>query len=345
MSETSLRKLQTNSGREYELPLFMPVYQSNLGLVDLESARVSCGFQACIINAFFLYKDRGLRQQFDAGLSLRDYVQFPDLIMTDSGAFQGFARPLLLSNASIIRFQEQIATDVASPLDLVTPPGNSRTVARKKMESTLKRIAQGQKLVSGSILAGVQQGGRFLDLRRENMERLMELGPKYIALGSLVPFFTNNHDLTFVGTVIRDARKIAGPEVPMHVYGAGDPVELPLMAAMGADIFDSSSYAHYARRGDYMTPYGAVPDVSLLSAGEYVCECDACSQAASLANVFEDVNSLAAHNLWTICWTIREVKERLKAERLHEWIDGNLRLHQHWFPESQLSASWSALNE
>ena len=69
----------------------------------------------------------------------------------------------------------------------------------------------------------------------------MELDPKYVAIGSLVPFFNVNHDLSFVGAVLRDARQVMGPDIPMHVYGAGDPCELPFMVALGANVFDSSS--------------------------------------------------------------------------------------------------------
>ena len=78
-----------------------------------------------------------------------------------------------------------------------------------------------------NTLAGVQQGGRFLDLRRQSVESLMEIGVEYLAIGSLVPFFNKRRNLKFVGDVLRDARRISGPEMPMHVYGAGDPVELP----------------------------------------------------------------------------------------------------------------------
>jgi 7-cyano-7-deazaguanine tRNA-ribosyltransferase len=330
---------------EYRLPLFMPVYQSNTALVTLDNARRSCDIQACMVNAYFLYKNRELRRAFKDGLSLREHVGFPGLLMTDSGAFQGFARRLLLSNSTIIKFQEQIATDISSPLDIVTPPGDSRRVAKDKMTATLKRIAEGLQLVSHSVLTGVQQGGRFRDLRRQNMEQLVSLGCRYIALGSLVPFFNANHDLTFVGQVIRDARSLAEQDVPLHVYGAGDPVELPVMVAMGADVFDSSSYAHYARRGQYMTPFGALSQPGRLTSGEYVCGCGPCQNSSSPDLVFQDVNALAAHNLWTICMTIRKVQDLLVEGRLHAWIDETLKIHQAWFPESRLTASWSALNE
>lgn len=337
------RTFRTRRGQEFDLPLFMPVYQTNSALVEVDTMIRTCDIQALIVNAYFLYKNREMRQRFENGLTLREYVGFPGLLMTDSGAFQGFARKLYLDNVKIIKFQDKIQTDVSSPLDLVTPPGDSRSVAEKKMLSTLKRIEKGIPHTEHSLLAGVQQGGRFLDLRKINIERLVDFGCRYMALGSLVPFFTGHHDLTFVGQVIRDARSIAGPEVTIHVYGAGDPVDLPIMAALGADIFDSSSYAHYARRGAYMTPYGAVKDISLLESGEFVCECEAC-QANHPAVVAQNENDLAAHNVWTICMTVRRIRNLIAQNRLDSWIDQMLPIHQNWFPDSRLGESWSQLN-
>lgn len=339
-----VRVLRTGRGQQYALPLFMPVYQSNAALFPLHVADAACSIDACMVNAYFLYKNRDTRRAFQDGLTLRQHVQFPRLLMTDSGAFQGFARKLLLSNRVIIKFQEQIQTDIASPLDLVTPPGDSRAVARQKMDATLKRVAEGLPLVNDSLLTGVQQGGRFPDLRIACLERLMELNCRYLALGSLVPFFTRNHDLTFVGKVIRDARQVAG-DVPMHIYGAGDPVEIPLMVAMGADVFDSSSYVHFARRRFYMTPYGALPDPGPLLAGEYTCGCAPCRAADSPAAVFADEARLTAHNLWTICDTMRVIREKLAAGQLDQWIDHVLDIHMQWFPASRLAASWAALRE
>jgi len=81
----------------------------------------------------------------------------------------------------------------------------------------------------------------------------MQMGVRYFGLGSLVPFFNKNHDLKFVGKVIMDAREAVGEEYPIHVYGAGDPLEIPFLVYFGANIFDSSSYAHYANSKFYMT--------------------------------------------------------------------------------------------
>lgn len=339
------RTLRTGDGAVYALPLFLPVYHRRLAFVPVETWEQRYGVEGCIVNAYFLYKDRRQRAAFREGLRLREYVGLGGLLMTDSGAFQGFTQPLLLANADIVRFQEQIGADVASPLDLVTPPGDKRAVAERKLEATLRRVREAQGLVSRSILAGVQQGGRFLDLRRRSIEGLMDCGVRYVAVGSLVPFFNRNHDLGFVGQVLRQAREVAGPEMPIHVFGAGDPVEVPFMVALGADVFDSSSYGHYARRRAYMTPFGAIGDPGRLVAGEYACACPACRECEAIAAIFDDEARLADHNLWTICDTMRRVRAAVASGTLGRMLQAVLQRHTRWFPESKLRESWDTLHE
>ncbi|MCP4106972.1 MAG: tRNA-guanine transglycosylase, partial [Desulfobacteraceae bacterium] len=172
-----------------------------------------------------------------------------------------------------------------------------------------------------------------------------ELDISYLALGSLVPFFNKNHDMGFVGTVIKDARDMCGKNMPIHVYGAGDPVELPFMAALGANVFDSSSYAHYANQGWYMTPFGATRDSGLLASGEFRCSCEYCLKNEKPEMIFEDAVMLACHNLWTIIQTMKKIREALRLDSLDNMIEDILERHMIWFPDSGLSLSWAKLHE
>jgi 7-cyano-7-deazaguanine tRNA-ribosyltransferase len=234
-------------------------------------------------------------------------------------------------------------------LDFVTPPGDNRTDATWKMEGTLKRIREAKPLVERGVLAGVQQGGRFLDLRTRSLEGLFEIGVEYLALGSLVPFFNRNHDLAFVGRVTAEAREMAGPELPIHIYGAGDPLELPFLFALGADIFDSASYGHYAQGGWYMTPYGALraPDLDRLREVP-ACPCAFCeaaraAPAAPPRALLDDPQGLASHNLWTILETVRELRRLGRGPQLARRLEAILARHQAWFPDSALERSWQSL--
>ena len=100
---------------------------------------------------------------------------------------------------------------------------------------------------------------------------------RYVAIGSLVPFFNKNHDLAFPGAVIGKARAMMGPELPMHIYGAGDPVELPFFVKIGATVFDSASYGHDAAKKFLYDAVRCARRSGPLMAGEYVCGCRQCA--------------------------------------------------------------------
>lgn len=326
--------------KSFQLPLFLPVYQPRSNLVPIDDLKNNFSIDGLIVNGFFLYKDAEIRRQFETGLTLHQYIGFDGLIMTDSGAFQGLKRPLYLSNKKIVKFQDAIRADIVSPLDLISPPGDNYQTAEKKLMSTIKRIREAKRIVINGILAGVQQGGRFRELRKRSIEALMEIGVRYIAVGSLVPFFNKNHNLSFIIRILRDARAIAGNECPIHVYGAGDPVELPFLAALGTDIFDSSSYGHYALSGWYMTRFGALPKEEKDKILDYGCRCDICKGFNEIPEIFADPAKLAAHNLFVILDTIQRLRAARDNNEMENFLDTILKTHAQWFPNSLLNQSW-----
>ncbi len=236
-----LLDLVIRSGRAFPQSIFLPVYQPPERVFQLATWEGEPKIEGLVVNAFFPDKQRQLREQLAATGSVSDFIGFDGLVTTGSGAVQGFTRRLYLTNKDIVRFQDAIGAHVIAPLDLATPPGDKRGVARKKLQAIEKRIGEALTLAQRSIVAGVQQGGRFLDLCHQSICRLMEIGVEYLALGSLVPFFNANHNLAFVAAVVCDVRSVAGPALPMHVYGAGDPCENPFVVSLGVTINYSAS--------------------------------------------------------------------------------------------------------
>ncbi len=336
-----MRAVTTVTGQSYATPLFLPVFEHGNDFITTDDLQADFGVRGIITNAYLLYKQRALRRRL-VEQGVKDFLGFDGLVVTDSGAFQQLSGPLYLSNAKIIAYQQDIGADVISPLDVITTPGDNRTTAEKKLKATLRRIEEGQALVDRAVLAGVQQGGRFLDLRARAMEALVKLGSRYVALGSLVPFFNKRHDVAFACAVIRQARAALGPEVPLHLYGAGDPLELPFYVAFGCDVFDSSSFIHYARGGWCMTPYGAfrvedlTPETPGLAESPY-----GRGDAEALA---KDVPRLARHNLWVILDVLEDTRRRQEAGTLFAHLEHLVAAHQRWFPESRLAASWARMS-
>jgi 7-cyano-7-deazaguanine tRNA-ribosyltransferase len=317
-------------------PLFLPVFEPGNAYLTAPELAGEFGVEGIIANAYFLYRQRSLRRALPER-GIKDHLGFHGMVMTDSGAFQAFRGRLYLRNRDIIRFQDDIGADVISPLDIVTPPGDGFETAEGKLGVTMDRVAEGLEIVERGTLAGVQQGGRFLELRKRAAEGLAELGVRYVALGSLVPFFTRNHDLEFAAQVIADARAVLPPEVPIHLYGAGDPVELPFYSYLGCDVFDSSAFIHYAEQGSYMTPYGALEE-GRECGPEFDCECPYCRSGGS--GVRNDPRALVRHNLWTVLDTVERVRRLREEDRLADYLEEALSVHERWFPDSALGASW-----
>ncbi len=330
----------TTQDKVYTTPLFLPVFEHGNPFITSQSLQQEFGITGLITNAYLLYKKRALKAMvLEQGV--KRFLDFNGLVVTDSGAFQQFSGPLYLSNTKIIAFQEAIGADVISPLDIITTPGDNRTSATKKLKATLKRVKAGLPLVERGILAGVQQGGRFLDLRGEALEHLVEMKVKYIALGSLVPFFTRNHHIEFICKVIKQAREIVPPEIPLHLYGSGDPLELPFYMALGCNIFDSSAFIHYAKDDWYMTPYGALKGQARLEATQYKCSCPYCK--ADESELWQDKSILTAHNLWTTQNVMAKATRMVEDNTIFSYLAHVIQTHQQWFPESRLAHSWQAI--
>ena len=319
-------------------PLFLPVFEPGNPYLTLDEMQEEFGVGAIMTNAYFLYRQRDLRRSLPER-GIKDYLGFPGLVVTDSGAFQAFRGRLYLKNRRIIQFQEDIGADIVSPLDLVTPPSDNIATAEGKLRVTMRRIEEGLELVSRATLMGVQQGGRFMELRARAAERLGEMGASYVALGSLVPFFTRGHDLRFVGRVISQARAALPDDVPIHLYGAGDPLEIPFYVALGCDVFDSSSFVHYAEKGAYMTPYGAFQAGEELPEPAAACPCPVCRRSGPDAARGRTA-LLCRHNLWVILDTVERVRRALSDGTLADHLDRLARTHMAFFPQSRLGLSW-----
>jgi len=338
--EIKKRTIPIPAGESFATPLFLPVYEEGNPFISMDVLQKEFPCRGIICNAYFLYRKREIRKK-TASFHIKEYLDFKGLVVTDSGAFQALAGPLYLSNSRIIRFQQDIGADIISPLDLITPPGDSRKAAAAKLGLTMKRIRDGVEIADRAVLIGVQQGGRFLDLRIEALEKLSELPLHYYALGSLVPFLNRNHDISFVGKNILAARQMLSEKAPLHLYGAGDPLELPFFMALGCDVFDSSSYLHYARGGWYMTPYGALQRREDLEKSGFSCACPLCREDPG--SVMEDRRTLAKHNL-AVIYSAMETAERKSADgTLPDYLLEVIKRHQALFPDSLLEKSWNEL--
>ncbi|MFH0897137.1 MAG: tRNA guanosine(15) transglycosylase TgtA [Candidatus Bathyarchaeota archaeon] len=319
-------KLETRRGA-VETPLFLPVVSPMLQPISPEEMRRDFGCQAIIANAYLLKKNYSTEI---VTRGIHDFLKFDGTIVTDSGGYQILVYgDVDVSPEEIIRFQEEIGTDVAVILDIPTGWNASREKAEYTVDETLKRAKAALPLMTRKDLMwiGPVQGGNHLDLVDRSAKEIGELPFDIYALGS--PTQVVEHYLFDVLVdMIVTAKRCLPVEKPFHLFGAGHPFMLSFAVATGCDIFDSAAYAIYARRGKYMTNYGTI---SLKDLRYFPCSCKVCAgytpQELLEVPSEERERLLAWHNL-KVCYTeVKRIKQAINDGRLWELLELRARSH------------------
>ncbi len=277
------------------------------------------GIRAVITSAYISWKQPELQARVRAE-GFHRLLGFPGAIMTDSGAFQQhvYGQIELTPDASI-DFQQAGGSDIATVLDIFTEPTASWEEARAAAETTRERAAAARRRSPGFLAVPVQ-GGSYPDLRREAARAASELG-EIAAIGGVVPWFETYRFAELV-PVLAAVRRGLEPPAAVHLFGTGHPMLFAFGALWGVDLFDSSAYAKFARRGDLLLPDGTVP---IDSVKEPICFCRLCEETplpevAGLPEK-ERERALARHNLLTSVEEIHRVRRAIREGTLWELVE------------------------
>jgi 7-cyano-7-deazaguanine tRNA-ribosyltransferase len=128
--------------------------------------------------------------------------------------------------------------------------------------------------------------------------------------------------------VVIASKKGLNPNRPVHLFGAGHPMVLALAALMGCDLFDSASYAKFARDDRMMFIDGTyrLQDMQSLD-----CNCPAC-RGLTLEKMRgmgkkDREKTIAEHNLYQITNELALVKRYIREGRLWELAEIRCRAH------------------
>lgn len=283
------------------------------------------GVRAVITSAYITWRTPPLR-----AVAERDGVHallgFEGAVMTDSGAFQQHAYGSVeVAPGEILDFQNRIGTDIATVLDVFTEPESSHADAAAALDETERRLRAARAARPG-LLAAPVQGALHADLRYRAALAASEVGD-VLAVGGVVPLFERYrfHELA---RVLAAARPGLSPGAPVHLFGAGHPMTFALGALFGVDLFDSSAYLKFARRGDVMFPEGTV---AVAEIREDVCNCALCA-ATPLREVArwppaEREKHLAIHNLSTSLAEIARIRQAIRDGALWELVERRATAH------------------
>ena len=319
-------RLETKSG-VIETPLLLPVINPTIQLIPPKTMQEKFNLPALITNAYIVkkhFKDEAIKK------GIHDFLDFTGVIMTDSGAYQTLVYgDVEVTPEEIVKYQEDINTDIATILDIPTGWRTSKRHATYTVNETLKRAKEltNIKTREDIIWVGPVQGGQHLDLIAHSAKEMGKLPFQIYALGSPTPVMEQYLFDTLVDMILT-AKKNLPLEQPLHLFGAGHPFMFALAVALGCDLFDSAAYAIYAREDRYMTEYGTLK----LDELEYFpCSCPVCTKndpdRVMAMEKIEKQKMLAQHNLFVSLSELKRIKQAIIEGRLWEHLE--LRAHGH----------------
>ncbi|WP_280537703.1 tRNA guanosine(15) transglycosylase TgtA [Halopenitus sp. POP-27] len=316
------------AGVTVETPALLPVINPNVLTIEPGRLRSAFGVDALITNSYIIHStDRVRERALEEGL--HDMLGFDGAIMTDSGSFQlAEYGDIDVTTAEIIEFQHAIGSDIATPVDVPTPPDVDRERAAADLETTETALADAAAIDTGEMLVNAPvQGSTYPDLRERAGRHAAATDLDVFPIGAVVPLM-NGYRYADVVDVVMGAKRGLDPDCPVHLFGAGHPMMLALAVACGCDLFDSAAYALMARDGRYLTVSGTehLEDLTYLP-----CSCPICAEhtPASLRDAAdaERERLLAEHNLHVTLEELRRVKEALRSGTLLELVERRARGH------------------
>ncbi len=321
-----LGRLETPHG-PIETPALLPVVHPDPARqpVAPSELRRRFGLNAVITSSYITYRTPELRRVAEE-TGIHGLLKFDGPVMTDSGAFQQHAYGRVEVTAEEIHaFQRRIGSDIPTVLDIFVEPEATEAEAERGVEETLTRARAARELTRG-LLAVPVQGGRFAELRHRSAAGASELAD-VLAVGGVVPLLERYRYADLARALVA-ARPALAPECAVHLFGAGHPMVFAFAALFGVDLFDSSSYLKFARRGDLLFAHGTVPVDGLREA---TCRCQLCAEMplpeVAKRPALERERRLAEHNLLMCAQEVAEVRQAIRDGNLWELAERRASAH------------------
>ena len=278
-------------------------------------------------------------------------------LLTDSGGFQVFSlshmrrlseegvefrshidgRQCFLSPEVSMEVQAALGSDVVMAFDECPPGRATHEAARASLELTARwaRRSRGrfdrlqregadagrEGAGTRQAIFGIVQGATHLDLRRESLERTVEVGFDGYAIGGL----SVGEEKPVMYEVVEHVAPLMPADRPRYLMGVGTPEDLVECVARGVDMFDCVIPTRNGRNGQAFTSRGRLNiknaqwtrDMSPL---DETCACRVCRRhsRAYLRHLYMTGEMLASillthHNLAFFLDTMRRVRQAIRS--------------------------------
>ena len=210
----------------------------------------------------------GFKLLYNAGLSLSEFGIHKETEADD-----------------ILDFQLSLGGDIIASLDYPLPPGLVRSEAKTRMKRSLQnafhvaeRLTEMDNPPYLYICCHGQSREDIQNYVAQVFERLSEVPPFGLAVGSLVPLRGDNDSevLSRICGVLDAIPESAQDRIPIHAFGVSGNLT-PVLAYLGVDSFDSTSYIQAARSLSYSHPE-TQKKLKIMELDSMECTCRICRE-------------------------------------------------------------------
>ena len=342
-----------------ETPVFMPVgTQGTVKGVRFEWLEEELDARVILGNTYHLFLRPGAEIIRAIG-GLHKFSTWNRSLLTDSGGFQVFSLTDLrklteegvefrshidgskkfLSPEVSMEIQAALGSEIVMVFDECPPGKADFETTRKSLEMTARWALrsknrfdelQNQNLDTGFLAAenlsgrqalfGIVQGASHLDLRKESLEKTVEIGFDGYAIGGL----SVGEEKSVMYYVIENIAPQMPVDAPRYLMGVGTPEDLIEAVYRGVDMFDCVIPTRNGRTGTAFVSSGKLNirnakfarDTEPLDAE---CSCSVCRRysRAYLRHLYQTGEMLAAilishHNLAFFLDTMRKIREAIR---------------------------------
>jgi queuine tRNA-ribosyltransferase len=342
-----------------ETPVFMPVgTQGTVKGVRFEWLEDELDARVILGNTYHLFLRPGAEIIRSLG-GLHKFSTWNRSLLTDSGGFQVFSLTDLrklseegvefrshvngdkkfLSPEVSMEVQAALGSEIVMVFDECAPGKADFETTRKSLELTARWAQRSKKrfddlqdqgldtgfleaenLSGRQALFGIVQGASHLELRRESLEKTIEIGFDGYAIGGL----SVGEEKSVMYDVIENIAPQMPENSPRYLMGVGTPEDLVEAVYRGIDMFDCVLPTRNGRTGSAFVSSGKLNIRNAKFARDtepldFDCPCSVCKRysKAYLRHLYQTGEMLAAilishHNLAFFLDTMRKVREAIR---------------------------------
>ena len=351
---------------EIETPVFMPVgTQATVKGVRFEWLENEMDARIILGNTYHLWLRPGVEIIRKLG-GLHKFSTWNRSLLTDSGGFQVFSltdlrklteegvefrshidgTKMFLSPEVSMEIQAALGAEIVMVFDECPPGDAGIEKTRESLELTARWALrsknrfdelQNEKMDTGFLeaenlngkqsLFGIIQGAGHLDLRRESLEKTVEIGFDGYAIGGL----SVGEEKSVMYEVIDFLAPKMPADAPRYLMGVGTPEDLVEAVYLGVDMFDCVMPTRNGRTGGVFTSFGKINIRNARFADDDApldenCLCSVCRRysRAYIRHLYQAKEMLAAilishHNLAFFLDTMGQVRQAIKFGNFGEF--------------------------